>query len=79
MSFQTRVISKSTGWLVRAASPSSGYLFVLTPDKDPEQGSTLTEVVSGPDLFVPVGTVSLPRVDAARWQSIVTTAAQFRR
>jgi alpha-L-rhamnosidase len=74
MSFQTRVLSKSTGWLVRAASPSSGYLFLLAPDKDPEEGSVLTEVVSGPDLFVPIDTVSLPGVDAARWQSIVTTA-----
>ena len=73
MAFQTRVVSKSTGWLVRATSRSSGYLLVLVADADPERGSTLDEVVLGPGLFVPVGTVSLPGLDAARWQSIVTT------
>ena len=73
LSFQTRVVAKSTGWLVRASSPSSGYLLLLAADADPERGSTLTEVVLGSDLFLPVGTVSLPGVDAARWQSIVTT------
>ena len=40
VSFQTRVLSKSTGWLVRAASPSSGYLLLLQPDADPARGST---------------------------------------
>jgi alpha-L-rhamnosidase len=74
MSFQTRVVSRSAGWLVRAASPSSGYLLLLTPDSDPERGSTLSAVAIGPNLFARLGTVSLPGVDAARWQTIVTTA-----
>ncbi len=73
MSFQTRVVTKSTGWLVRATSPSSGYLLLLATDADPERGSTLTEVVLGSNLFVPVATVALPGLDAARWQSILTT------
>lgn len=72
MSFQTRVVSKSTGWLVRAVSPSSGYLLVLGADSDPERGSTLTMVVLGHNLFVPSVTVALPGLDAARWQSIRT-------
>jgi alpha-L-rhamnosidase len=73
MSFQTRVVSKSTGWMVRAESASSGYLLVLGADSDPERGSTLSVVVLGQDLFANVLTVRLPGLDAARWQSIRTT------
>ncbi len=73
MSFQTRVVTKSTGWLVRATTPSSGYLFLLGADADPQRGSTLTEVVLGHNLFVPVDTIALPGLDVARWHSIRTT------
>ncbi len=73
MSFQTRVVTKSTGWLVRAATQSTGYLLVLGTDADPEKGSSLTEVVLGHDLFFPIDTIALPGVDVARWQSIRTT------
>ena len=38
VSFQTRVISKSTGWLVRAASPSSGYLLLAGARCGPRTG-----------------------------------------
>jgi alpha-L-rhamnosidase len=70
MSFQTRVLSTDSGWLVRASSSSSGYLFLLRPS------GILQEIAIGPDEFDVVGDVSVPGVrTTGGWTRVRTTVA----
>ena len=77
MSFDTRVLDSSTGWMMRASSPTSGYLFILneavgkTPSPD-----TLQEFALGPREFSLIGDIVLPRsVTAGRWHHVTTVAS----
>ncbi len=77
MAFDTRVVGTDAGWLVRAQSPSAGYLFLLhTSPTKPGSPATLTEVALGPDEFAVIGRAVLPRTfNAARWHHVTTSAS----
>ena len=76
MSFDTRVINKDTGWVVRASS-SSGYLFVLGPKTEsPHSPVLLQEIAFGPAEFSVIGHVILPpSFDAFAWNHVTTVTS----
>jgi alpha-L-rhamnosidase len=70
MSFQTRVLNTDSGWLVRATSSSSGYLFLLRPS------GTLQEIAIGPAEFDVIADVSVPGdLTAGGWARVRTTVS----
>jgi alpha-L-rhamnosidase len=73
MSFQTRVLNTDSGWLVRATSSSSGYLFLLRPNSS--TGGTLQEIAIGPAEFDVIGTVAVPDLTAGGWTRVRTTVS----
>ena len=77
MSFDTRVLDSSTGWLVRASSPTSGYLFILSEATgDARSPDTLQEFAVGPGEFDVIGDVALPEtIVAGRWHHVTTVAS----
>ena len=74
MSFDTRVVDNQAGWLVRASSTSSGYLFVLHHvASGTGTSNSLIEIALGPTEFATIGEVVLPRsFDAAAWHHVTT-------
>ncbi len=75
MTFDTRVVDTDTGWVVRASSPSSGYLFILH-DATAGSPATLKEIAIGPAEFSVIGTVTLPRTfDPGRWHQVSTVCS----
>jgi alpha-L-rhamnosidase len=79
MSFDTRVVDNNAGWLVRASSSSSGYLFIIDADNGPGSRDTLQEVAIGPDQFAVIGGVQLPRTFTAdRWHRVKAVASGTR-
>ncbi len=77
MAFDTRVVNRDAGWVVRAASPSSGYLlFLQAPAKARGSRATLWEVALGPGEFSKVGAAVLPEgFNVDRWHHIVTVVS----
>jgi alpha-L-rhamnosidase len=77
MAFDTRAVGAGSGWLVRAQSTFSGYLFLLRTDPTkPESPITLTAVALGPNQFVAIGQAVLPKTfNAARWHHVATTVS----
>lgn len=80
LSFETRVVENSADWLVRATSPSAGYLFVLHDGAGSREGhASLAEVAFGPGEFDVVDDVTLPAdVDVADWTDVTTVVAGAR-
>ena len=77
MSFDTRVLDSSTGWLVRATSATSGYLFILSEAAgEARSPDTLQEFALGPGEFAVIGDVALPgTIVAGRWHHVTTVAS----
>ena len=77
MSFDTRVLDSSTGWLVRASSPTSGYLFILNEAAgDTRSPDTLQEAAIGPGEFDIIDDVALPEtIVAGRWHHVTTVTS----
>ena len=74
MSFDTRVADTSAGWLVRASSSSSGYLFMLDVGKNGTSPDSLLEVALGPGEFTVIGEVALPPTfNAGLWHHVTET------
>jgi alpha-L-rhamnosidase len=80
LSFETRVVDDNADWIVRATSPSSGYLFVLHDDSGSGRGgASLAEVAFGPDEFAVIDDVTLPTgVNVAHWTAVTTVVAGTR-
>jgi alpha-L-rhamnosidase len=74
MSFDTRVVDSQAGWLVRASSPSSGYLLVLRhAASGTGTSNSLVEIALGPTEFAAIAQVALPKsFDAAAWHHVTT-------
>jgi alpha-L-rhamnosidase len=74
MSFDVRAADATAGWVVRASSPSSAYLFILhEPAPASDSPDTLREVALGPHEFSFIADIDLPRpVHAVDWQSVKT-------
>jgi alpha-L-rhamnosidase len=80
MSFDTRIMENQSGWVVRAASSSSGYLFILD-DSTVSAGTpdTLLEIDTGPNEFRLIGAVALPEtIKAGSWYRVSTTTSGAR-
>ena len=77
VSFQTRIVDGATGWVVRAPSPSSGYLFIVDGAGDTTGGSdTLRMIAFGPAEFDVIADVPLPlRVPPGSWHQVTTTVS----
>jgi alpha-L-rhamnosidase len=77
MAFDTRAVGAGSGWLVRAGSTFSGYLFLLRRDPTrPASPATLTAVAIGPNQFVAIGQTVLPKsFNAARWHHVATAVS----
>ena len=76
MSFDTRVVDYSAGWVVRASPQGSGYLFNLqeTGGRD-----TLQELDLGSASSTVIGDVALPgRLGSGRWHHVVTVVSGTR-
>jgi len=76
-SFDLLVMGGWAGWVVRASSSTSGYLFLLneatgnTPSQD-----TLEEIALGPGEFTIIGDVDLPpEVVASGWHRVAVVAS----
>ncbi|HXQ60948.1 MAG TPA: alpha-L-rhamnosidase C-terminal domain-containing protein [Acidimicrobiales bacterium] len=75
MSFDTRVLNNDTGWVVRASSSSSGYLFILHTNTGGSP-DTLQEIAIGPAEFTVVGDAVLPQTfDAGVWHHVSTVSS----
>lgn len=77
--FQTEILSRQAGWVVRAAADaSSGYLFILDADNDPASGggpvNTLQELYFNNGNYQQIADIPLG-VDLApsTWHSVSTT------
>ncbi len=77
MAFDTRAVGAGSGWLVRAGSTFSGYLFLLRTDPtSPGSPATLTAVAIGPNQFAAIGQAVLPKsFNAARWHHVATVVS----
>jgi alpha-L-rhamnosidase len=77
MTFDIRVVDNQAGWVVRAGSSSSGYLFLLDDATDSAGApDTLREVAFGPAEFSVIGQVALPVVvTAGSWHRVQTEAS----
>jgi len=77
VSFDTRIVDGSAGWMVRASSPTSGYLFTLSESVG-RTGSqdSLQEIALGPSGSAFIADVVIPGpFVAGRWHHVVTVAA----
>ncbi|MGP8058213.1 MAG: alpha-L-rhamnosidase C-terminal domain-containing protein [Acidimicrobiales bacterium] len=77
VSFDAKVVEGQAGWLVRARSSSSGYLFFLDDATD-TQGTpdTLSEIAFGPSEYTTIADVALPApIGAGSWHHVSTVVA----
>jgi alpha-L-rhamnosidase len=77
MSFDTRIEESQSGWVVRASSSSSGYLFVLDDSIDGAgKPDTLLEIDLGPNELRLIGAVSLSEIiKAGTWHRVTTVTS----
>ncbi|HEY7947640.1 MAG TPA: alpha-L-rhamnosidase C-terminal domain-containing protein [Acidimicrobiales bacterium] len=77
MSFETQIVDNGAGWMVRAPSSSSGYLFYLGDATDTAgTPDSLREIAFGPDKYVTLGDVRLPgTVVDGRWYQVKTVVS----
>lgn len=75
MSFDTQGVHQPAGWVVRAASPSTGYLFVLGQSSKSTGGNeTLSEIGFGATSSAPIATVTLPApLTSGDWYHVTTS------
>jgi len=79
VSFDTRVLDYSSGWLVRATSGGSGYLFTLQQSAGTGSGASLQEIDLSPTDTTSIGTVPLPAgFRIGRWHHVTTTVSGTR-
>lgn len=79
LAFDTRVLDQSTSWVVRASSPSAGYLFVLQVPSGQSSGPTLTEAALGPSEFSVIARIELPAgLAVEQWHHIATQVSGSR-
>jgi alpha-L-rhamnosidase len=80
VSFDTRVVDGSASWIVRASSPTSGYLFVLQENAgSPRPRDTLQEIALGQNGSAVIADVTLPAaVVGGRWHHVATVASGTR-
>jgi alpha-L-rhamnosidase len=77
MSFDTQVVDNEAGWMVRAHSRSSGYLFFLDDATDSTgTPDSLREIAFGPNEYVTIADVPLPTaLTADSWHHVTTVAS----
>ena len=77
MAFDTRVLDNGTGWVVRAASPGSGYLMLLlAPRGGRGSRAMLLEAALGRAEFSVIGSTALPAgFDVGQWHHITTVVS----
>jgi alpha-L-rhamnosidase len=76
VSFDTQIEDSQSGWMVRASSPSSGYLFFIddATDKTGPPGA-LQEIAFGPTSYAVIADVPLPKVTSGVWYRVQTVTA----
>jgi len=77
MTFDTQVVDKQAGWLVRASSSAAGYLFLLDDSSGSAgTGGTLHEIALGTKTTAVIANVPLARsITAGPWYRIKTVVS----
>jgi len=77
VSFETQIVDNAAGWMVRAPSPSTGYLFYIGDATDTAgTPDSLQEIAFGPNEYVTLADVRLPAtIVAGRWIQVKTVVS----